>query len=254
MYATVPRPSPVPVSADADRLLLSPKSDRYTWSVRPGRASISMFPGLTSRCTSPAECAASKADATGEMTAATRPGASGPSRSSRPRTSPPDTYRIAMNSTPPASPASYTGMMCGSSTAAAARDSRKNRRRNSASPASPGASSFSATSRSGRSSRARNTTAIPPAPISPSRRYPAIRAPAVKAAGPPPVSPGTPSLTRPPALASGQAPGTGQGTLRMRPRHICRHANPSIRFSQTLPQPRDGRQDVAPAELLTGQG
>src|SRR6516164_10807791 len=35
-----------------------------------------------------------------------------------------------MNSTPSASPASNTGMMCGSSTAAAARDSRMNRCRN----------------------------------------------------------------------------------------------------------------------------
>ena len=52
-----------------------------------------------------------------------------------------------MNSTPSASPASYTGMMCGSSTAAAARDSRMNRCLNPSSAASCGASTFSATSR-----------------------------------------------------------------------------------------------------------
>ena len=49
------------------------------------------------------------------------------------RTSPPGTYRMAMNSTPSASPASNTGMMCGSSTAAADRDSRMKRCRNSSS-------------------------------------------------------------------------------------------------------------------------
>ena len=116
--------------------LLTPKSDRYTWSGRPGRASTKMFAGLTSRCTSPAACAASSAEATGEMNAAARPGASAPSRCSTSRRSPPWTNRIAMNSTPSASPASYTGMMCGSSTAAAARDSAINRRRNAGSAAS----------------------------------------------------------------------------------------------------------------------
>ena len=72
-----------------------------------------MFAGLTSRCTSPARCAASSAEATGEMNSTARPGASAPSRSSTRRRSPPATNRIAMNSTPSASPASYTGMMCG---------------------------------------------------------------------------------------------------------------------------------------------
>ena len=94
-----------------------------------------------------------------------RPGESGPTRRTKVRTSPPGTYRIAMNSTPSASPASNTGMMCGSSTAAAARDSRMNRCRNASSAASAGARIFSATHRPSRSSRARNTTAIPPAPI-----------------------------------------------------------------------------------------
>ena len=58
--------------------LLSPKSDRYTWSGRPGRTSSSMFAGFTSRCTSPAVCAASSAEATGEMMAAARRRGSGP--------------------------------------------------------------------------------------------------------------------------------------------------------------------------------
>ena len=112
------------------------------------------------------------------MNPAARPGGSGPSRASTPRRSPPCTNRIAMNSTPPASPASYIGMMCGSSTAAAARDSAMNRRRNAGSAAIAGARIFSATSRPSRSSRARNTTAIPPAPTCASSRYPAISEPA----------------------------------------------------------------------------
>jgi hypothetical protein len=54
---------------------------------RSGRTSTSMFAGLTSWCTSPAACAASSADATGEMIAAARADGSGPSRSTsdRPR-------------------------------------------------------------------------------------------------------------------------------------------------------------------------
>jgi hypothetical protein len=88
-----------------------------------------------------------------------------------------------MNSTPDASPASNTGMMCGLSTAAAARDSLMNRCRNASSEASAGARIFSATSRSSRSSTARNTTAMPPCPICSSSRYPAICEPAVKPPG-----------------------------------------------------------------------
>src|ERR1019366_2429422 len=83
-----------------------------------------------------------------------------------------------MNSTPSASRASNTGMMCGSSTAAGALDSRMNRCRNPASAASAGARTFSAAGLPRRSSRARNTTAIPPWPIWLSSRYPAIRKPA----------------------------------------------------------------------------
>ena len=68
-------------------------------------------------------------------------------------------------------------MMCGESTAATIRDSRRNRARNSSSSAIDGAMTFTAASRPSTSSRARNTTAIPPAPICSSIRYPAIRLP-----------------------------------------------------------------------------
>ena len=182
-----------------------------------------MLAGFTSRCTSPAACAASSADATAETIAAARPADSGPSRRSSVRTSPPGTYRIAMNSTPPASPASNTGIMCGSSTAAAARDSRRNRPRNSASAASAGARTFSATGRPSRSSRARNTTAIPPSPTCSSRRYPATREPAVTPAGKPLASPRTSPPTEPPhqqahpTLASRRSPAPTRNWTTRRP-------------------------------------
>ena len=62
----------------------------------------------------------------------------------------PCTKRIAMNSTPPASPASKIGMMLGWSTAAAVRDSRMNRCRKASSSASSGVRTLIATGRSSR--------------------------------------------------------------------------------------------------------
>ena len=178
--------------------LLSPKSDRYAWSGRPGRTSTRMFAGLTSRCTSPAACAVSRAAATDDTIAAARPGESPPVRRTRHRASPPGTYRIAMNSAPLAWPASNTGMMCGSSTAAAARASRRKRRRNTSSVARAGARIFSATHRSSPSSHARNTTAIPPAPTRFSSRYWATREPTAKLGSKPSASSRNPPATAPP--------------------------------------------------------
>src|ERR1700760_652432 len=90
---------------------------------------------------------------------------------------------MAMYSTPPASPAEKIGMMCGWSTAAAARDSRMNRRRNASSCANRGARIFSATSRSRRAARGREEAAMPPKPICASTWYPATSAPAGRSAG-----------------------------------------------------------------------
>ncbi len=109
-----------------------------------------MLAGLTSRCTSPCECAASSAAATWEMMWQTWLTGSGPSASTSDCTSRPVTKRMAMNSTPPASPASKIGMMFGWSTAAAVRDSRMNRCRNASFWASSGASTLTATWRSSR--------------------------------------------------------------------------------------------------------
>ena len=84
------------------------------------------------------------------MNAAARRGGSAPLLRMIPCRVPPATNRIAMNCTPSASPASYTGMMCGWSTAATARASRTNRFLSASSPAS----TLSATTRPRRSSRA----------------------------------------------------------------------------------------------------
>jgi hypothetical protein len=139
-----------------------------------------MLAGLTSRCSSPPEWAESKAAAIGATMEATRLGAIARSRESRDRTSPPCTYRIAMNRKPSASPASNTGMICGSSIAAAALDSLMNRCRNESSAACAGAKIFSATRRPSRSSRALYTTAIPPWPIRSSIMYPPTRDPGLR--------------------------------------------------------------------------
>ena len=168
---------------------------------------MSMFEGLTSRCTSPAACAASSASATGEMISwMARSGGIRPSRAISEPTSPPGTNRIAMNSRPSASPASNTGMMCGSSTAAAALASRMNRCLKLVSSPSDGAMIFSATCRPSRSSTARNTNAMPPRPSCSSMRYPAMLLPTPKSAPMPSpsddalASPETATLTAPPAL------------------------------------------------------
>ena len=98
---------PVAVSPVAPELaFVSPKSDRYAYSGRPGTFSIKTLAGLTSRCTSPMACAASSAADTCSTSDATRSGASGPppARSTVAR-SPPATNRVAMYSTPPTSPA-----------------------------------------------------------------------------------------------------------------------------------------------------
>ncbi len=105
---------PVRLTAATD-ILLSPKSDRYTWSGADPLAMepSSMLAGLTSLCTRPCACAVSSAEAIWVTMLTTRVGRSGPSRSIRARMSRPATYRIAMNRTPSASPASNTGMTLG---------------------------------------------------------------------------------------------------------------------------------------------
>ena len=109
-----------------------------------------MLPGLTSRCTSPCEWAASRAAATWVMMWQAREAGSGPVVSTSAWTFGPCTNRMAMNSTPLASPASKIGMMLGWSTAAAVRDSRMNRCRKASSSASSGVRTLIATGRSSR--------------------------------------------------------------------------------------------------------
>src|SRR5579859_910093 len=127
-------------------------------------------------------------------------GANGPSSLSRPRRSPPRAKRIAMNSTPAASPASKTGMTWGWSVIAVACDSRRKRARNWRSLANVGARTFSATVRPSRSSCARKTVAIAVRLISASIRYPAMTVP-----GRSPRPAGWPALTAPPRAGRPQA-------------------------------------------------
>ena len=77
---------------------------------------------------------------------------------------------IARNPTPPACPASTTGMMWGWSSPAAVTPSRAKRSRNAGSDDAPGETTFSATTRCSDSCVARYTTAWPPRPISASMR------------------------------------------------------------------------------------
>ena len=94
-----------------------------------------MFPGLTSRWTSPRSWAKSSALATCSRTASVRPAWSLPSCSRTAFRSVPSTKRMAMYRSPFVSSASYTGMMLGWSREPARSDSRMKRSRNSSSEA-----------------------------------------------------------------------------------------------------------------------
>ncbi len=74
-YAGDPMIAPAWVSVSSPATVAMPKSVR---TARPG--AISTFPGLTSRCTTPAACAAPSASSRSSPIAATRAGGSGPSR------------------------------------------------------------------------------------------------------------------------------------------------------------------------------
>ena len=74
----VPISAPVPVSSSDQGDWAIPKSVTFT---RPSRA-MSRLPGLMSRCSTPAACAACSAAAAWAITSAVRPGSSGPDEAS----------------------------------------------------------------------------------------------------------------------------------------------------------------------------
>ena len=76
MYLTVPTVVPNCVSFSSDVALAIPKSTRYAKSSPLTR----MFSGLTSRCSTPAACAASSAEPIWRTMATARGGDSGPYR------------------------------------------------------------------------------------------------------------------------------------------------------------------------------
>src|SRR5581483_6508465 len=135
-----------------------------------------MLPGLTSRCTNPAACAASNAPAACSTNPTARPGSNPPSDRRISRKSRPPTNSIARNSRPSASPASNVRTTFGCTSDPAISDSRKNRCRNRSSLASAPSNNFSATSPSYSELRARYTSPIAPRPRSSTNLNPATAA------------------------------------------------------------------------------
>ena len=175
---------------------------------------MSTLAGFTSRCTSPALWAASSAAPTRSTITTARSGGRDPSEAISERPSRPSTQRMAMNSRPSDSPASYTGITLGWSIDAARRDSRLKRARKSTSSARSGMITLSATGRSSAIWVARRTTPIPPWPATSSMRYPAKTEPGERSA----IGSFIPPPGRGPAGAGGLTRRSGEVCL-ARPNH-----------------------------------
>ncbi len=162
--------SPVMVSAELPSTLAIPKSVSTT---RPSFDS-STLAGFTSRCSTPAACAARSAASTSAPISAARSGANGPSASSRSARDSPRTSSITIQGRSPSVATSYTVTTLWWATRAAAHASRSSRayiRRTSLSGSPEGArTSLTATSRFSTSSRARHTVPMPPSPRGDRRR------------------------------------------------------------------------------------
>src|SRR5215211_2343208 len=163
----------VPTSAPVGSVQLASASAR----ARPKSAtrtvpcsSNSRFAGLTSRWTSPRECAYESAVATYRPVCAACAGVSRMPSSSMPRRLPPDRSSRTMNGTA-SSPQSKTVTTFGCCSEAASWASARKRRRNPASSASAPCSTFTATRRRRRTSSATYTRPLPPEPIGASSRY-----------------------------------------------------------------------------------
>ncbi len=138
----------------------------------------STFSGLTSRCASPAVCAAPRPPSTPSMMSRASRGRRLPRSFSRSRSVRPGTYSMARYSVRPSAPWSYTPTTLGCESRATERASPTNRRTKSSSLASSACMIFSATVRSSRVSVPRYTVAIPPVAIRDSTRYRPSRSPA----------------------------------------------------------------------------
>ncbi|PSK48316.1 hypothetical protein B0E38_06268 [Streptomyces sp. 111WW2] len=152
------------VSASLPSTLAIPKSVSTT---RPSFAS-STLAGFTSRCSTPAACAARSAASTSAPISAARRGSNGPSASSRSARDSPRTSSITIQGRPPSVATSYTVTTLGWEIRAAAHASRSSRayiRPTSVCDSPAGArTSLTATSRRSTSSRARHTVPMPPSP------------------------------------------------------------------------------------------
>ena len=144
-----------------------PKSATLTAWAAPRRT----FSGLTSRCASPAACAAPRPPSTPSMMSRASRGGRLPRSFSRSRSVRPGTYSMARYSVRPSAPWSYTPTTLGCESRATERASPTNLRTKSSSLASSACMIFSATVRSSRVSVPRYTVAIPPVAMRDSTRY-----------------------------------------------------------------------------------
>ncbi len=165
-----PITSPVIVRAELPSTMAIPKSVSTT---RPSLAS-STLAGFTSRCSTPASCAARSADSTSAPMCAARCGGNGPSASRSSASEMPRTSSITIHGRPSCVATSYTVTTLWFATRAAAHASRSRRayiRSTSLAGRPCGArTSFTATSRFSTSSRARQTVPMPPSPSGDRRR------------------------------------------------------------------------------------
>ena len=149
-YAAVPTTVMVCVSAPDPSARAMPKSRTR---VRPSSA-MRMLPGVMSRWTTPARCAASNASQTSAAMPTQRATGSGPSALRTSRRVRPRTSSMTMNAVWPSTPASKIVTSPGCGSAATCRASRVKRARKTGSVAYCSRRTFTATSRSKTRSRA----------------------------------------------------------------------------------------------------
>ncbi len=170
MYSGEPISVPVRVIAVPPSTVAMPKSVMTTRSP----PSTITLPGLMSRCTTPARCAACSPSSSPRASRAARAGGGGPSARSSSSSERPRSSSITTHGVPPWSKTSCTVTTDGCSIRAAARASRSTRCRVSARSASGSdagsSTSLTATSRSRAVSQARHTAPMPPRPSSPPSR------------------------------------------------------------------------------------
>ncbi len=144
-----------------------PKSTTFT----PPSSVIMMFPGLMSRCTSPAPCATASASQTAVAMPTARSTGRAGCCASRAASERPLTSSMTMNGVPSSTPESKTITILGCTSIAACCASRLNRSAKRGSSARPPLRTFTATWRPSTRSTPRQTVAMPPTPSIPTSSY-----------------------------------------------------------------------------------